>query len=251
LVTASRPLKPDSILTVNNLSVSFDGEPVLRDLSFSLSMGDTLGVIGPNGAGKTTLFRALLDLVPYTGAISWRKGKTLGYVPQKLALERSVPLTGREFFLLQSPSFWFPRPSFFSHVLHELRLVGLEEEILDKPVGTLSSGQFQRLLVSWAMLNHPAVLLFDEPTAGIDIGCEETIYDLMERLQRERGTTILFISHDLGVVYRHATQVLCINKTLTCYGTPTDVLNPEALARLYGPVHILSPQDTEKGWNRT
>jgi zinc transport system ATP-binding protein len=224
---------------------------VLQDLSFSLSRGDTLAVIGPNGAGKTTLFRALLGLVPYTGAISWQKGKTLGYVPQKLSLERSVPLTGREFFLLQSPSFWFPQPPFFSHLLHELRLVGLEEDILHKPVGELSSGQFQRLLVSWAMLNHPDVLLFDEPTAGIDVGGEETIYHLMERLQRERGTAILFISHDLGVVYRHASQVLSINKTLMCYGKPTDVLNPAALAKLYGPVKILSPQDTAKGWNRT
>ena len=81
-----------------------------------------------------------------------------------------MPLTGREFLLLQSPSFWFPHASFVAHVHHELRLVGLDEDILHKPVGALSSGQFQRLLVSWALLNHPHVLLFDEPTAGIDVG---------------------------------------------------------------------------------
>jgi ABC-type molybdenum transport system ATPase subunit/photorepair protein PhrA len=159
-------MKSDHILEVRNLSITFNAEPVLQDVSFTLDAGDTLAVIGSNGAGKTTLFRALLDLIPYTGVITWQQGKTLGYVPQKLSLERSVPLTAREFFLLQSPSFWRPCATFIAHLRHELRLVGLGEEILDKPVGILSRGQFQRLLVSWAMLTHPEVLLFDEPTAG-------------------------------------------------------------------------------------
>jgi zinc transport system ATP-binding protein len=236
-------MKADPILEVRHLSVTLNAEPVLQDVSFTLGAGETLAVIGPNGAGKTTLFRALLGLLPYTGVITWQKGKTLGYVPQKLSLERLVPLTGREFLLLQCPSFWRPHTTFFAHLHHELRLVGLEEEILDKPVGVLSRGQFQRLLVSWATLNHPEVLLFDEPTAGIDVGHKETIYHIMERLQQERGTTILFISHDVGVVYRHARRVLCLNKIPTGYGTPTEVLNPQALAQLYGPVTIVSPQD--------
>jgi zinc transport system ATP-binding protein len=234
-------MKPDGILDVRHLSVRFNAEPVLQDISFTVNRGDSLAVIGPNGSGKTTLFRALLGLVRYDGDIVWQQGQQIGYVPQKLTLDRVVPLTVTEFFLLQSPRFWCPPAAFLAHLPHELRVVGLDESILHKPVGELSSGQFQRLLVSWALLTHPDVLLFDEPTAGVDIGFAETVYILMERLRQDRGTTILFISHDVGVVYRHAGQVLCLNNTLVSYGTPTDVLNSPALTRLYGRVGMVPP----------
>lgn len=234
-------MKTDSILDVRHLSVRFNAEPVLQDISFTVNRGDILAVIGPNGSGKTTLFRALLGLVRYEGDIVWQPGQQIGYVPQKLTLDRLVPLTVSEFFLLQSPRFWLPPAAFLARLPHELRVVGLDDSILHKPVGDLSSGQFQRLLVSWALLSHPDVLLFDEPTAGVDIGFEETIYLIMERLRQERGTTILFISHEVGVVSRHAGQVLCLNKHLVCYGTPADVLNSTALARLYGRLRRVSP----------
>jgi zinc transport system ATP-binding protein len=234
-------MKINSILEVHQLSVRFNAEPVLQDISFTVNHGDILAVIGPNGSGKTTLFRALLGLIRYEGEVVWQPGQQIGYVPQKLALDRSVPLTVTEFLLLQSPRFWLPAAAFLAHLPHELRIVGLDESILHQPVGELSSGQFQRLLVSWAMLNHPDVLLFDEPTAGVDIGFEETIYLIMDRLRQERDTTILFISHDLGVVSRHAGQVLCLNKNIVCYGAPADVLNSAALARLYGSLSVGSP----------
>jgi zinc transport system ATP-binding protein len=141
--------------------VRFNAEPVLQDISFIVNRGDILAVIGPNGSGKTTLFRALLGLVRYDGHIAWQQGPQIGYVPQKLTLDRLVPLTVREFFLLQSPRFWFPAATFLAHLPHELHLVGLDDSVLHRPVGELSSGQFQRLLVSWAMLNHSDVLLFD------------------------------------------------------------------------------------------
>jgi zinc transport system ATP-binding protein len=112
--------------------------------------------------------------------------------------------------------------------------VGLGLTVLDKPLGELSGGELQRLLISWAMLNHPEVLLFDEPTAGIDIGFEETVYNLMHRLQNERQTTVLLISHDLNVVYRYAQNVLCINRRMHCHGSPQEVLKPADLVELYG-----------------
>lgn len=224
----------EKILEVKNLSVSFDSEEVLRHISFSVEEGEVLAVIGPNGAGKTVLFRALLGLVPHQGEIDWRAKVRIGYVPQKLALDRSTPVTVKEFFLLKSPRFWFPAADFLAHLLHELELVGLPESVLSRPVAELSGGQFQRLLISWAMLDHPSVLLFDEPTAGIDIGAEETIYNVIHRMQDERGTTILLISHDLNVVYRYAQNVLCINKEMICHGRPQDVLSPQELSRIYG-----------------
>lgn len=222
------------ILDVKNLSVSFDGEDVLKDISFSVEKGEALSVIGPNGAGKTVLFKAILDLVSYKGEINWGSGVRIGYVPQKFTTDRSIPLIVSEFFLLKSSRFWFPKKEFLEHLGHELALVGLSKSILLKPLSELSGGQLQRILISWAMLDHPDLLLFDEPTAGIDIGAEDTIYDIMHRMQDERGTTIILISHDLNIVYKYSQNVLCINKKMICHGSPREILNPEELSKLYG-----------------
>lgn len=224
----------DITLTVTNLSVTLDGLQILRDISFTVKAGEALAVIGPNGAGKTVLFRALLGLLPHTGTVRWRPGTKIGYVPQRFSVDRSAPITAMEFFLLQSPSFWHPPAEFINHLDHELTLVGLDRSILQKNVGDLSGGQTQRLLIAWAMLEHPGVLLLDEPTAGVDVGFEETLYSLIRRVQTERNTAILLISHDLSVVYRYAQNVLCLNKSVVCQGPPVEALNPEALARLYG-----------------
>ena len=154
-------------------------------------------MIGPNGAGKTVLFRALLGLLPYTGIVNWRSGIQTGYVPQRFSVDHSAPLSAMEFFLLQSPSFWRPSTAFVSHLDHELMLVGLERRMLQKRLGELSGGETQRLLIAWALLGHPDVLLLDEPTSGVDVGFEDTIYALLHRLQIDRGTALLLISHDL------------------------------------------------------
>lgn len=224
----------NTILNVDNLSVSLDREKILNGISFDVKQGEALAIIGPNGAGKTVLFRVLLGLVPYQGVIEWKQGVRIGYVPQKFFVEKSFPITVREFFLLKSRRFWMPENGFIAHLQHELSLVGLSKDILAKPLNELSGGQLQRILISWAMLNHPDVLLFDEPTAGIDVGAEETIYTILHKLQSDRGTTVLLISHDLNIVYRYADKVLCVNKTMICHGKPEDVLNPIELAHIYG-----------------
>lgn len=227
-------MKGEHILEVENLSVAFGSEEVLRRVTFSVEKGEALAIIGPNGAGKTVLFRALLGLVPHQGEVRWQKDIRISYVPQRFFPDRSVPLTVEEFFLLKSSRFWFPAQSFLSHREHELGLAGLSGDVFKKKLSELSGGEFQRVLISWAMLDHPDVLLFDEPTAGIDVGGEETIYNIIHRLQDERGTTVLLISHDLNVVYRYAQKVLCLNRTLICHGVPEEVLRPEELAKIYG-----------------
>lgn len=224
----------ETILEVKNLAVKFDSETILKNVSFSVNKGEALAVIGPNGAGKTVLFRALAGLLPYSGQICWADKIKIGYSPQKFLADRSIPITVREFFSLKSKRFWFCPKKFVSHLSHELELVGLEKSILAKPLGEISGGQLQRVLIAWAMLDHPDVLLFDEPTAGIDVGFEETIYNLLRKLQKERGTTVLLISHELNIVYKYADNVICLNKKMICHGPPGDVLNPQELASLYG-----------------
>jgi zinc transport system ATP-binding protein len=223
-----------TILTVKDVSLTLDHVQILRNVSFSVRQGEAVAVIGPNGAGKTVLFRALLGLLPCSGNVVWRPGTKIGYVPQRFSIERSAPITVIEFFLLQSPNFWRPTAAFISHLDHELTLVGLDRSVLRKNLGELSGGETQRLLIAWAMLPHPDVLLLDEPTAGVDAGFEDTIYALLHRVQIERGTALLLISHDLSVVYHYAQQVLCLNKSVVCQGPPVEALNPAALATLYG-----------------
>lgn len=221
-----------SILSVEGLRVIFGARRVLEDVSFSVSRGQTVAILGPNGSGKSTLLRALLKLVKYEGTVRWAPDVRLGYVPQSFSVEASLPLTVSEFFLLKHAR--------GAAVLHALRDVGLigpheeDEDLLHQPLGTLSGGQLQRVLIAWTIVDKPNVLLFDEPTSGIDIGGQQNIYGLLDSIKRERGLTVLLISHDLHVVFSHADSVLCINKRLTCQGVPREVLDAKALASLYG-----------------
>jgi zinc transport system ATP-binding protein len=223
-----------TVLTVENLSVTLDGLPVLQNVSFTLQHGEAFAVIGPNGAGKTVLFRALLGLLPHTGLVEWLPDVKIGYVPQRFSIDRSAPISAMEFFLLQSPNFWRPGPAFTNQLDQELKSMGLGPGVLKKGLGELSGGETQRVLIASALLQKPSVLLLDEPTAAVDAGFEETVYTLLHRVQIERGTALLLISHDLSVVYRYAQRVLCLNKSVVCQGPPVEALNPQALATLYG-----------------
>jgi len=222
------------ILETQKLSVRFDKQEILKDVSFSVGEGDVLAIIGPNGAGKTVLFRALLGLIPFDGEIKWRKDARIGYVPQKLFEKAEIPLTVKEFFVLKSKNLFFKDEQLLEAIFHEIKAVGLKQEILDQQLANLSRGQFQKVLIAWAILKHPNILLFDEPTSGIDITGEENIYNLLHKLQDERGMTVLIISHDLNIVYRYADKVLCLNKENLCFGEPKKTLTNEQIEKLYG-----------------
>jgi len=189
-----------------------------------------MAIIGPNGAGKTVLLRALIGAIPFTGSIRWAPGIRFGYVPQKLDIVRDVPITGADFLHARS-SLNGPTSLSTSEVLGS---VGLSRHACAQSIGSLSGGQFQRLLVGFALMGEPDVLLLDEPTAGVDESGQEQLNELVHRLQEDRGLTALLISHDLSVVFRHATSVLCLGPGGTCFGEPQTVLTPELLNEIYG-----------------
>jgi zinc transport system ATP-binding protein len=220
---------PDA-LEVAHLSVSFGRTRVLDDLSVRVEAGSCLAIIGPNGAGKTVFFKALIGAVPARGTIRWAPHTRIGYVPQKLDIERDLPLTGLEFLRAKGEVLRVRA----GEVARALELVDLPRATAALPVGTLSGGQFQRLLVAFALIGQPSVLLFDEPTAGIDEPGEEGIYAIFHRLQQEAGLTLLVISHELSLVYRYADRVLCLSHRHTCYGPPLEILTPERLREVYG-----------------
>lgn len=236
------------LLSVTSLNVNLGNREVIHDLSFSVQQGDCLAIIGPNGAGKTVLLQALLNLIPYSGEIRWSEGTRLGYVPQKIAADRQLPLSAKD--LLAA------KISFLKLPATELQLVSAElaltDELLNSSMGTLSGGQFQKVLIAFALLGRPNVLLFDEPTASLDELTEERIYELLQSLQKTRGITTLLVSHDLSVVYRNANMVLCLSKGKTCMGPPKEVLTPAMLQELYAsPPHYhlhVHKHEGERDW---
>lgn len=217
-------------LRVEGLSVSFGQVSVLRELSFEVRQGSSLAVIGPNASGKTVLFRALIGAIPYGGVVRWASGTRIGYVPQKLDLERDLPVTGRDLLAAKASVAGATRED----GVRALELVHLPTAAAARPIGSLSGGQFQRLLLALALLGRPTVLLFDEPTAGVDEPGEEQLYEMIQRVQEARGLTLLLISHELSVVFRHATDVLCLSRDRPCFGPPQEVLTPATIEQLYG-----------------
>jgi zinc transport system ATP-binding protein len=219
-----------NLLSVANLNVRFGAREVIHDLSFEVHEGDCVAIIGPNGAGKTVLLSALLNLIPYRGEIRWSREARLGYVPQKIAADRQLPLNAKDL-LTAKARFLKLAEGELPSVSAE---VGLTNELLNTSIGTLSGGQFQKMLIAFALLGRPNVLLFDEPTASLDELTEEHIYELLYSLQKEKGMTMLLVSHDLSIVYRNANMVLCLSsKGKTCMGPPKEILTPAMLEELY------------------
>jgi len=217
-------------LEVEGVSVRFGASVVLHGLSFSVAKGSALAIIGPNGAGKTVLFRALIGAVKHEGRIAWAPGTKIGYVPQKLDIERDLPVRGDDF-LRAKTAVTRAAPG---DVARALDLVHLSPGVSSRPIGTLSGGQFQRLLLAVALVGRPTVLLLDEPTAGVDEVGQEHVNETIERLRKDESLTVLLISHDLSVVYRYATNVLCLSRERACFGAPQAVLTPALLEEMYG-----------------
>lgn len=212
------------ILRVSNLTVEIPNQTILDNVSFELKPGTTLAIIGPNGAGKTMLFRALLNLLPYRGKIEWTKGVKIGYVPQHLS-PSDIPISVKEFLSMKN----------VSNIENCLSSVGLDsKEIINKRLGALSGGQLRRVLIAWAIIDNPNVLLFDEPTTGVDLDSEEAIYKMLNELEEKNKITMLLISHDLHIIRDYSDYMLALNKCVTFFGESKKIIEPSLQQMIYG-----------------
>ncbi|MDP3764570.1 MAG: metal ABC transporter ATP-binding protein [bacterium] len=227
----------EKIISVKNLGFGFGKKQILKNVTFDIVEGDILAIIGPNGAGKTMLVRSILGLDSnYTGDITWHKKPETSYVPQKISFEKGFPLTVKEFFLFETGNdlnFWLPNKKKENEIKQRLDDVKIGH-LINERLGDLSQGEMQRMLIARSLLENPKLIFFDEPAAGIDISTEETVYNLLYDLYKKLNMTMVMVSHELSIVYRFATKVICLNKDLVCQGTPQETLTPETLQEIFG-----------------
>ncbi|PHM65803.1 zinc ABC transporter ATP-binding protein ZnuC [Xenorhabdus stockiae] len=212
------------MITLKNITVKFGSRTVLNNISFSLTQGKILTLIGPNGAGKSTLVRIVLGLIrPTSGVIEHNQTLRIGYVPQKLNLDPTLPLTVKRFMMLKPGV----KSADITPVLERVKAAHL----LQQPMQKLSGGETQRVLLARALLNHPQLLVLDEPTQGVDVNGQLALYDLINQIRTELNCAVLMVSHDLHLVMAKTDEVLCLNQHICCSGTPEVVsMHPEFIA---------------------
>lgn len=220
-------MRMGALIGAERLSVMLEAHPVLTDVSLSVQPGEIVTILGPNGSGKSTLLRALLGIVPVSGGqVRQRPGLVVGYVPQRLAIDRTMPMTVRRFLSL-------PRRVGDAEAAAALARVGLPE-VAGRQMADLSGGQFQRVLLARALLSKPDILILDEPTQGLDQPGEAAFYRLIEEVRRETGVAVLMVSHDLHVVMAASDRVICLNGHICCEGTPRVVSTAPEYRALFG-----------------
>jgi len=217
-----------SLISLENVSVNFGQRRVLSDVSLKLQPGRILTLLGPNGAGKSTLVRVVLGLVaPSAGTLHRPAGLRIGYVPQKIHLDVTLPLTVDRFMRL--------RPGVKrDDILPALKRVQATH-LLNYPLQKLSGGETQRVLLARALLNQPQLLVLDEPTQGVDVNGQVALYDLINQLRHELNCGVLMVSHDLHLVMAKTDEVLCLNHHICCSGTPEAVSQHPEFISMFGP----------------
>ena len=204
------------LISLNSVTIGYDSKIVLRDVDLTVKRGEIITIVGPNGSGKTSMMRALIGaLVPTTGSVSRSKSLRVGYVPQKLNVDHSFPITVRRFLSV-------PKRAKVEKISETAALVGIHD-ILDQQISTLSGGQFQRALLARAIIDTPALLLLDEPTQGLDQNGAARFYQLIAELKANLDCAIVLVSHDLHVVMSASDRVICLNGHICCEGTPSVV----------------------------
>lgn len=216
-----------SLVSVDNVSLSLGGRQVLDQVSLHIDTGEIVTIVGPNGSGKSTLLRVIIGaLTPQTGQVTRPKGLKIGYVPQKLHIDPTLPLTVRRFLSLPK------------RVSDAAAHAALEDagagHLCQHQMTSLSGGQFQRVLLARALLMEPDLLILDEATQGLDQPGSADFYSQIETLRHKKGCAVLMVSHELHVVMAASDRVICLNGHVCCHGAPEHVASAPEYRALFG-----------------
>ncbi|MDH0749347.1 zinc ABC transporter ATP-binding protein ZnuC [Pseudomonas sp. GD03842] len=217
----------DALIRLKGVSVTRTGQNVLDNIQLSVRPGEIVTLIGPNGAGKTTLVKAVLGLLKPDAGDVWRKPRLrVGYMPQKLHVDATLPLSVLRFLRL------VPGVD-RAMALAALAEVGAER-VIDSPLQGISGGEMQRVLLARALLRKPELLVLDEPVQGVDVAGQAELYALITQLRDRHQCGVLMVSHDLHLVMSTTDQVVCLNRHVCCSGHPEQVSNDPAFVELFG-----------------
>lgn len=234
------------ILEVKKLSVKYSGIEALSGVSFEIDEGDYIGIIGPNGSGKTTLVRALLDLVPFEGKVLFRKKnfceftlhEHIGYLPQRMSfLDQRFPATAKE---IVASGFYcckkFPKrlnAQDYAAAEQTMEILGIAG-LKDRPIGKISGGEQQRVLLARSLVHSPEVLIFDEPTIALDPQSRDMFYETINKLNREKKVTVLLVSHDVASAGKYASKLLYLDRQIIFFGTPEEFCKSPQMSSYFG-----------------
>jgi ABC-type Mn2+/Zn2+ transport system ATPase subunit len=225
------------ILDVRGLTVAYNRESAIQDVTFQVAAGERVAVIGPNGAGKSTLIKTIMGLLqPQAGQIRVADRMNLGYVPQHEAVDWNFPATAREVVMMGRTRQigWLRRANLgeWARVDAALERVGMSE-FAGRQIGELSGGQRRRVFIARALAQEARILALDEPFSGVDAGAQASLMDILDDLNRD-GITIILCTHDLGLAFSRFDKVMALRREVIAYGTPNEVYKPDVLTQLYG-----------------
>jgi zinc transport system ATP-binding protein len=220
----------EELISCTGIKVAFGGQAVLNDISITIKPREIVTIIGPNGSGKTTLLRIICGLQkPDSGTIKTKNGLVIGYMPQKLVVDRVLPLTVRRFLRLNGQKSLRDIAT-VERIAAEFKILHL----MKKQIHDISGGEMQRVMLARAVLLEPDLLVLDEATQGLDITGQAEFYNLISKVRDKKGCAVLMVSHDLHMVMAATDRVICLNKHICCEGAPEDINeHPEYLA-LFG-----------------
>ena len=214
------------LIDISKLEVKYGSKKVLQNINLSLNANEIVTIVGPNGSGKTTLFKAIIGSVPFSkGKISIKPNLRIGYVPQQLKVDQTLPITVERFLKLATRN---------NNDIEKMIAFFGSENIFREQINSLSGGQMQRVLLARALVNEPEILLLDEATRGLDQPGIAAFYRKIENISKETNCAVLMISHDLHVVMRASDRVICVNGHICCQGTPENVATSPEYQTLFG-----------------
>lgn len=234
------------LLELSDIVVAFGTRRVLDGISLSVAEGEFVGVIGPNGAGKSTLLKVILGLItPASGAVRFpalhlrghRPGSLVGYVPQRFDPDPDLPLRARDLvgLGLDGHRWGFPLPNRTREARVEEALLRVDAlRYADAPVGRLSGGELQRLLIAQALVSRPRLLLLDEPLASLDIRSTNEIVEVVHRVAHEQHVTVLLVTHDMNPLLPVMDRILYLANGHAALGRVDEVVRRDVLRSLYG-----------------